>query len=68
MSLRLGQIVKNTYYLPGESIIFYIIFFYYLLKKLERSWILVLPSHMNSWKSEKNDDFVYVAGNVGEHL
>ena len=22
---------------------------------------------MNSWKSEKNDDFVYVAGSVGEH-
>lgn len=47
--------------------IFYTLFFYYLLEKLERSSIPVLPSHMNSWKSEKNDDFVYVAGNVGEH-
>ena len=48
--------------------IFYILFLYYLLEKLERSSVPVLPSHMNSWKSEKNDDFVYVAGNVGEHL
>ena len=48
--------------------IFYILFLYYLLEKLERSLVPVLPSHMNSWKSEKNDDFVYVAGNVGEHL
>ena len=43
------------------------IFFYYLLEKLERSSIPVLPLHMNSWESEKNVDFVYVAGNVGEH-
>ena len=43
------------------------IFFYYLLEKLERSSIPVLPLHMNSWESEKNVNFVYVAGNVGEH-
>ena len=43
------------------------IFFYYLLEKLERSSIPVLPLHMNSWESEKNVDFVCVAGNVGEH-
>ena len=48
-----------------ESIIF--LSFLYLLENVERSSIPGLSSHMNSWKSKKNDDFVYAEGNVSEH-
>ena len=49
-----------------ESIIF--LFLLYLLENVERSSVPGLSSHMNSWKSKKNDDFVYAEeGNVGEH-
>ena len=61
------KLLKSANAYVASLYFFYILFFHYLLEKLERSSIPVLPSHMNSWKSEKNHDFVYVAGNVGEH-
>ena len=38
-------------------------FFLYLLEIIERGSIPGLSSHMNSWKSKKNDNFVYAEGN-----